>query len=306
MRHWKTPWLALIGVMVLTVSPVQAAPPATVRIETASEARLGILTTPLIAAVRQSQVSGFARVLDPGPLAVLDTDIEIAQATFAASQAEAQRTAALAAADATVSHKVAEAARAQARADGLRLNLLRRRVGLEWGPGLAVMSDSRRHQLVSDLADGRAALLRVDAPLGLAPGGGGTLIDLGQGRTARAASLGASRVADTRLQSAGVLALVTGPAALYLGTDMVLPARFSVGRAATGVILPREALLRTGGQTFAYVRQGPGVFQRRVVFSPVAEASGLFAAQGFRPGEAVVTKGAAQLFAAESGPSGSR
>jgi hypothetical protein len=38
------------------------------------------------------------------------------------------------------------------------------------------------------------------------------------------------------------------------------------------------------------------------VIGPIAAPDGLFVATGFKPGEAVVTAGAAKIFAAEAGP----
>jgi hypothetical protein len=66
------------------------------------------------------------------------------------------------------------------------------------------------------------------------------------------------------------------------------------------VIVPRAALLRTAGQTFAYIRRDGATFERRPVVGGLADPVGLFVSAGFRPGESVVIKGAAQLFAAET------
>jgi hypothetical protein len=180
--------------------------------------------------------------------------------------------------------------------------LLRNRLGLEWSPALLRLSDAQRSRLVADIAAGRAALVRIDSTSGLAPTRGTAVIDLGQGRVAEAVILGPTRSGDPRLQSTGLLALVRGPLALQLGTGTVAPAQLAEGAQASGVVIPRSALMRTGGETFAYVRSGAGGFERRQVIGPVADPEGLFVATGFKPGEAVVTAGAAKIFAAEAGP----
>jgi hypothetical protein len=131
---------------------------------------------------------------------------------------------------------------------------------------------------------------------------GSATIDLGRGEVAHAVILGPARTADPRLQSTGLLALVSGPMAMRMGSGTVAPATLAAGPSATGVILPRAALLRTAGQTFAYVRQGPTAFARRAVVDAIPDPAGLFAPAGFQPGEPVVVKGAAELFAAESAP----
>lgn len=289
-----------VAMSLALASPAIAAPPIVVKLDVATQKRLGVATAPLIPRQRVASVSGFARVMDPVPLATLDSDIAAAAAALAASQAEAARTRALNAADQTVSKRAADAAGAQARADAAKLQLLRRRVGLEWGPGLADYSDAQRSRLVADIASGRAALVRIDATAGLNPVRGTATLDLGAAGRATATILGPTRSGDPRLQSTGLLGLVRGPQALQLGTGAVAPTTIGSGAAATGVVVPRAALLRTGGQTFAYVRRDGGSFERRQVIGGLPDPAGLFVAGGFRAGEAVVVVGAAQLFAAET------
>jgi hypothetical protein len=296
--------LPIRAVLAAALSLALAAAPAlaaglVLKLDAATQARLGIATAPLAAATRSAAVRGFARAVDAVPLATLDSDIATAAAALAASQAEAQRTRALNAADQTVSKKVAEAAAAQARADAAKLALLRRRLGLEWGPQVLAMSDAARGRLVAELAAGRATLVRIDSGAGIAQLRGAATIDVRAGAVAHAAILGPARVGDPRLQSTGLLALVRGPQAMALGVGAVAPASIAAGGAAGGVLIPRAALLRTGGQTFAYVRRDAASFERRAVAGGVSDPAGLFVAAGFRPGEPVVVKGAAQLFAAE-------
>jgi hypothetical protein len=296
---------AVLGVALLA-APALAAPEALLKIDAATQARIGVTTVPLQAARRSASVTGFARALDPGPLAQLDSDIATAAAALAASQAEAARTKALNAADQTVSKQAAEAAASQARQDAAKLQLLRRRVGMEWGPSLAKLSDARRSKLVADIAAGRAALVRIDSAQGLSQVHGSAEIELGAGGRAHAAILGPSRVGDPRLQSTGVLALVSGPAALQFGNGTVAPATIGGGAGAEGVVIPRAALLRNAGQTFVYIRRDAGNFERRAVPAGLNDPAGLFVTSGFKAGEAVVTAGAAQLFAAQSAPAGGK
>jgi hypothetical protein len=291
-------WLCALGLALGA-----AAPAGLLRMDAATQARLGIATEPLAAASRTSAVMGFARALDPGPLAQLEADLATAEAAAAASQAEAARTRALNAADQTVSKQAAEAAAAQARADALKVQLLRRRVGLEWSPAMARWPDARRTRLVADIAAGRAALIRIDSATGISLAAGWASLDLPSG-PARAQVLGPVRSGDPRLQTTGVLALVTGPAALRLGAGTVATATLAQGPGANGVVIPREALLRSGGHTFAYVRRDATGFERREAPPGASEPDGLFVTAGFRAGEAVVTHGASQLFAAQSNPAG--
>ena len=275
---------------------------AVVKIDAITQRKIGVVTAPLVIARRSDSLNGFARVLDPIPLAMLDTDIAAAAAAAAASGAEASRAQTLFAADATVSAKAAQAAQAQARADASRLKLLRLRLGLEWGPAFARMNDAARGRLVAALANGQAALLRIDVAGPLLLGVRGADIDLPGGGTVRAVVLGPARTSDPRLQSTGLLAQVSGAAAARLGSGFTAPVRLAAGPGAPGVILPRSALLRTGGQTVVYIRKDAGSFERRAAVNPISQPDGLFVSAGFAPGEAVVTQGAQALYAAQNPP----
>jgi hypothetical protein len=289
-----------LALALAVAAPALAAAPILLKVDAPTQARLGVVTAPLVVARKTASVSGFARAVDPVPLATLDSDITTAVAALGASQAEAARTRTLNAEDQTVSKKAAEAAAAQARADAAKLALLRRRLGLEWGPSIQAFSDARRGRLITDIAAGRSALVRIDASSGLTQLRGAVIIDLGSAGTARAVILGPARVGDPRLQSTGLLGLVNGPQAMRLGSGTVAPATLAAGAEATGVIVPRAALLRTAGQTFAYVRRDARSFERRPVTGAISDPAGLFVAGAFHPGELVVVKGAAQLFAAET------
>ena len=298
MRPWT--WAAALTLGLAIGPRAFAAEAKVVKIEPAVQQRLGVMTAPLAAVQRASSVNGFARALDAAPLATLDSDIAAAVIALSASQIAATRARALNQADQTVSKQVAETAAAQARTDAAKLTLLRRRLGLEWGPSIQALTDTRRGRLVADIAAGRAALIRIDASGGLAQLKGAATIDLGAGGSAHAAILGPARVGDARLQSTGLLALVTGPQAMRMASGTLAPATIAAGPTLTGAVIPRSALLRTGGETFAYVRRDAGNFERRPVVDGAADPQGLVVTGGFRPGEQVVIKGAAQLFAAET------
>jgi hypothetical protein len=271
--------------------PVAAPPPQT-------QARLGLRVSPALADRFAPSASGYARVVDPSPLAALAADLEAAAAAAAASQAEAARAQALQADDQIVAAKVAEAAVAQAAADRARLSLLRTRLGLEWGPWLAAMNNAQRQGLVQALARGDAALVRIDGAVS-------TLavstvsIDIGAGGQAQARILGPARTGDPRLQSSGWLAIVRGPAARRLAVGLVLPVQLPTAGAVEGVRLPGGAVLRAEGRSWAYVRTSAGGFERRALTGVAPIDGGLFASGGVRPGENLVVQGASALYTSE-------
>ena len=274
---------------------------ADIVLRTDVQQRLGIRTAALAPAHRSTQVAAFAKVLDPGPLAALEADLDTAAAAAAASTAEARRAEALATSGEGMARKDAEAAVAQARGDQAKLSLLRRRIGLEWGPGLARLSDQRRGRLIQALAAGKAALVQVDTPSNEGQPGARTVeIDIGDG-SVHAPVLGPSRNAEPRLQSSGLIALVTGPQAILFSIGLTQSARINTSSALPGVVIPRGAVVRGQGSDWAYVLTQETHFERRRLADPVPETGGLFVTRGFRPGEVVVVQGVAALFAAEQG-----
>jgi hypothetical protein len=282
--------------MLLAAAPCFA---AQLKVDQATQRRLGVTVAPAQIGRMTPSVRGFAKVLDAGPLAALEADIEQAAAAAQASAAELKRAQALNAADQAVSVRAVEVARAQARADESKLALLRRRLGLEWGPGIAGLSGARRSALLGQIAAGRAALVRIDTPSGRGLAGLRTAsIELVHGGVIRAVVLGPARVADVQLQSPGLIALAAGPGAGALSVGLTSPVQLATGAAASGVLVPRSALLRAEGRTWVYVRKGPESFERRAVVGE-PDAQGVFTSQGVSPGEPVVIAGAAALFAAE-------
>jgi len=272
-----------------------------VKLPPAIQAKLGLRSEPLKARAAAETVSGFVKVLDPGPLAQLDSDIEAADAAAQASAAELARSQALNKDGAAVPTRQVEAARAQARADATKLALLRRRVGLEWGQGFARMSARQRGQLLAEIAAGSAALVRIDTPSGEGQAGLKAVdLDLGPLGRVRARVIGKAPAADPRLISPGLIATVRRPGVRSLSIGLSAPVKLAISAPSTGVVAPRAALLRSGGKTWVYVRTGADTFLRKAVEDPRSDAGGLFVAAGLKPGEQVVTQGAAALFAAET------
>jgi len=283
----------------LMIAPVVAfAGP--LRLDAATQARLQIRTAPVEPAHASAAVDGFATVLDPSPLIPLLGDLKAAEAAAAASQAEATRTAALSK-DATVAVKSAEAANAQALADQAKVVSLKQRVGIEWGAAFARLSDSDLDALVHDLALGQAAIVRIDTPSGAGLNTAkSAVLDLGPLGSANARVLGVARTADVRLQSPGLITVVTGPQAAYLSSGLAVKAKLYGGGSSDGVLIPNAALIRADGRVFAYVKTGPLTFDKRVVARVRVAAEGLVVQSGFRIGDAVVVQGGAALLAAET------
>jgi hypothetical protein len=272
---------------------------AGVRLSPAVQRQLGVATQTMALTHRAAEVDAFAKVLDPGPLVQLDSDLATAEAAAAASSAEAARAGALHAADGGVSQKDVETAVAQARSDALKVEILRHRVGLEWGPGVARMSAAARGRLVRGLAAGRIALVHVDTHNDQGQAGARQVkVDIGDG-SMTGVVLGPARAAEPRLQSSGLIVEVSGPSAILLSVGLTQSAHIETRTAQAGVLVPRSAVIRFKGSDWVYVRAGPGVFERRRLENPVPQADGFFVPKGLSTGDEVVIRGAAALFTAE-------
>jgi len=260
---------------------------------------LGIGVQKLAQTQRAALVDAFAKVLDPEPLVQLQSDLATAEAAAVASSAEAARSQALLASVGGVAAKDAEAAVAQAKSDTLKVAMLRSRLGLEWGPGVARMSDTARDQLTRGLATGHIALVHVDTHNDEGQAGARFVkVDIGDS-SARGTVLGPARAAEPRLQSSGLIVEVTGPSAILLSVGLTQSAHIESKTTQSGVIVPRAGIIRFRGSDWVYVRMGPDVFERRVLQNPVPEADGFFVAQGLAASDEVVTRGASALFTAE-------
>jgi hypothetical protein len=283
------------------VGPARA---AGVELGAAGQRELGIVTQRLELAHRAIEIDAFAKVLDPEPLVQLDSDLATAQAAVAASRAEARRAAALHASGGAIAAKDMEAAVAQARSDGLKVSMLRSRLDLEWGPGVARMSAPARARLVQGLAAGRIALVHVDTHNDEGQSGARFVkVDVGDG-SARGVVLGPARAAEPRLQSSGLIVEVTGRSAILLSVGLTQSAHIEATTAQAGVVAPRAAIIRFRGSDWVYVRSGATAFERRALQDPVPEADGFFVAEGLSPGDEVVVQGASTLFTAEQSAPG--
>lgn len=290
-------------------APAEAAAPVEqdglLRLPPAQRARAGLRLTALASGDAPAVRPGFARALDLSSLAGIEADRAAARAALQASQAQAARLAALAAQDESASRQAVEAARAQAVADAARLALAERRVGLEFGAGLARLGAGELRALLAGVAAGRAALLRVEVPgAALRPGAVVTVDD--GARTQRVTLLGPASATDPAMQTAAMLAILRGPMAdaAVAGRQLTVSAP-AAGR-ATGLIVPRPAPVRWQGRLWVYRAEGAGAggFRRVPLDGARPVAAGWLVAAGtggLRAGDRVVTDGAETLLALELG-----
>jgi hypothetical protein len=285
---------------------VAAAEPAEkaegLQLDAKAQVAAGIRVEPIAAAHEVAGRSGYARVLDLSPLASLAADAEAARAAVASSQKEVARLTALTGQDQSAAPKDLEAAQSQLAADRSKLTLACRKIGLDFGAGLARFGCDGISGLVRDAAQGQAALVRIDMTQGAPPASG--TITIGEGADAVSVRiLGPAVAADTQLQTSGMLALARGSGASRLAVGRVLPVHLTDGGAEAGILVPRTALMRADGGQFVYRAQGGGRFARVALTGGAPMAGGWFFPGGvLKPGDPIVVAGATTLLGIERGP----
>jgi hypothetical protein len=285
--------------------PDQLAGPKAIMVDADAQARFGLAIATLKSTGAPNGVATSARVLDPGPLVQMDSQLAAAAATFSASRAEALRTRKLFEEDRTASKRAVVVATAEEQADLQRLNAARRQLALEWGSGLADLPAHRRAELLDDLTHDRAELVRVEIPAGVPEPAVRSSIPIhGSADTevVGGSVLGSFPTVDPHLQTRGVLVELKGNAAkLPIGELLSAEVPASANAAgATGVLLPRSALLRRDSHVWVYVQTAPTTFQRREVHDYQPLSDGWFVSSGLAAGERVVATGAATLLGIES------
>lgn len=272
---------------------------AGVQMEAEAQKAAGIRTATIAPATLAGEQPGYARALDAGPLAAIASEAAAAAAAAAASTREAERLAALVKSDAGASGRDLEAARAQASADKARLTLACQRAGLEYGPGLGALGCGELAALARGAAAGELAILRIDVP-GVALARGTSLtIDLAPG-SAEVTVLGPAAAGDGQLQTAGVLALLRGSAAMRAGVGRVMAAHIPAGGGQAGLLIPREAIVRTEGALNVWRQSGESAFERIALEGAAAQPQGWFVPAGrLKVGDRIVISGAGTLLGLE-------
>ena len=297
MKRWL---LALLVAVAPGAAGAQLASVIRVDMSKAEQARMGVSAVVLEGREIAKSAPAVIRVVDPMQLATLDADRSAAAAAAAASHNQLRRVARLAGEDQSASQQSVEAARAQEAADRSRLDLLTRRMTLEWGHKIAAMSDEERAALLAAVVSGQAALVRADAP-GHPEGLDGAIrIETAPGKIVGVTeTLGLSGGIDPRMQTIGLYAVARGAATAALRPGRFFDGGIETDAKSSGVVIPRAAIVRLDGAAWVYVHIGAADFERRAIIDPQPIDEGWFVVHGIKPGERVVAKGAGSLLAVE-------
>jgi hypothetical protein len=260
---------------------------------------LGILVKSLAAFQMRPEQKGYGRVLDPATLVALVTELASAQAAYTASSGEVARLKTLEG-QGNASARAVQTAEAAASRDWAAIQSARERLTLSWGKVVADQKDLPA--FIHDLSSLEAALVRIDLPVGEAlkePPTVARIVNL-SGASADAALLEKASSVDPQMQGQGFLFLLK-PNSLRLTSGEAVVGHLKIpGEPLTGVIIPREAVVRVEGAGWVYVLNSAGdAFTRIEVALDRPTEAGWFVTKGVSSGDYVVVTGAQQLLSIE-------
>ena len=200
-----------------------------------------------------------------------------------------------------LSRQTLESAVRQAGIDASQLKLLSTRLRQTWGDKAPFLDVEARQQLMSEIAGGSRAILRIDFPdaavdgprdIRVVPLRGGVETKVGTFWPAPSGNLAMPGVSYFGVTDAGP-GLRTGDRARVIADNASKP---------TGVVIPSAALVVYASKSWCYVETAPGKYERKVVSLDAPVDDGYLVKAGFAPGTRVVVKGASILLAREATP----
>jgi hypothetical protein len=271
-----------------------------VTVDTNLQQTIGLQTTALEPAQASPEIKAYGRVMDPSGLAALTAELVTAEAAEKASQAELQRLKTLAA-QSNASERSVQAAQATAVHDQAQAQSVRLRLLAAWGSAIAQRKDLP--EFAQSLGLQQSALVQLDVPASDAPAEPPTQARLftlqDETKPLEAQLLGPAPSVDPQMQGRGFLLLVN-PNPMRLVPGAAVTGYLSLaGKALSGILLPRSAIVRFNGKTWVYLQTSDGTFQRQAVVLDVPMEKGWFVGQGLKPHDKVITVGAQQLLSEE-------
>lgn len=169
----------------------------------------------------------------------------------------------------------------------------------QYGEPIAVAAAMPASSLLSSLAEGQSILLRVTLPIDDKTTAPATItIDAPDGKAIPAQQVSVSMQGDPAIQGKSYLYV----AKAFLPTGIHTIAHFPSGKVSSGLLIPGNAIVWYGGQSWAYIRTAPDRFTRRYVPSTADTGHGLIVTTGFHAGDQVVIQGAQLLLSEELRP----
>jgi hypothetical protein len=269
----------------------------------ATQKEIGLTTDTLTRVTRPLEIEAYGFVLDPAPLAALNSSLLSARAALDASAAQYHRSKRLYGEQKNASLRDLQTAQATYLSDQARAQALEQQIRDAWGPEVAQMNPRARGDLVSALIARRQAIARVTAPVGEALDSiprAATVRVLGHERhPLEARAVYAAPMVDQTMQGQTYL-LVFDTKSFPVRPGTAVSANLPAStKAEQGVMVPRSAVVRYAGKEWVYCALDGGRFVRREIMPAEATARGYFVTTSLAPGMRVVVTGAQTLLSQE-------
>lgn len=256
-----------------------------------------VLAVPIAKAKEAEKLEGVATVLNPDSLLQLDADIRSATvaANFSRGQLERFK------ASTALSTQMVESAVRQEGIDASALRLVRTRLRQTWGDKAPFLNADARQTLMSDIANGSRAILRLDfydtiddVPKNV------RVMPLRGGQETKVDTMWAAPSGNLAMPGVSFFGLINAGPGLRAGDRARVIADNPDSPA--GVIIPSAAIVVYAGKSWCYVKTGPDKYERREVSLEAPVEEGFLVSSGFDAGTRVVIKGASVLLAREAMP----
>jgi hypothetical protein len=186
---------------------------------------------------------------------------------------------------------------ADVRAGQQQLTLQESVVGQEWG-GVAAKWVVEGSPELQHILDQSEVLLQMTVPSSATYGAPNTVsLESSGGIKTEANLVSTFPKVDPRIQGRSFLYVAHARAGLSPGMNLL--AHLSVGGAMKGLIVPTAAVVWSEGKAWVYQQTAADRFTRRAVPTDIPVEKGFFVAQGFAPGDKLVTQGAQALLSEE-------
>ncbi|HVX35607.1 MAG TPA: hypothetical protein VHC71_05245 [Hyphomicrobium sp.] len=262
----------------------------------AAEVAPPVTTAALAISNEAVKIEGFATVLNPDALLQLDADIRSAtvSANFSRGQLERFRTSTM------LSKQMVATAVRQEGIDASQLKLLSTRLRQSWGDKAPFLNADARQTLVTNIANGSRAILRIDFPDATTDVPQNVrVVPLRGGPETRVDTLWAAPSGNLAMPGVSYFGLIDAGPGLRAGDrGRVIADRVE----KPGVVIPSSALVVYASKSWCYVETAPGKYERKLVSLDAPVDDGYLVKRDFEPGMRVVVKGASILLAREAAP----
>lgn len=269
------------------------------KLDKETQQRCGLKIAAVESVEAKPEIKAFGRVLDPTPLATELIDINAAKAALDASRKEYDRLKVLHDQNQNISTRLLETSEAAVKRDALLVDAAQAKLRLSWGRAIAEQKDLTN--LVDSLVSYRAALVRIDVPIGqglaTVPSEARIAPAASEGNLISAKFLSPATSTDPQVQGQGFFFLVETNPPL---PGAALSAWLTVdGKPKTGVLIPGSALIRFEGEIFVYRQKAEDQFEREEVKLEMPLKDGWLVTDDVAAGDKLVVTGAQQLLSEE-------